>query len=215
MSKKTLKSKAYEIIKSNITHCIYPPGSVITEEFLQTELNVSRTPIREAISKLEQDGLVTVKPKKGIVVSPMTFEEAGMIYETRLLLEPYVIKNYGSHIPQSTYVDYYKRFNSLLDSGAECDDFELDNEFHQMFFTASQNPYLIEMNSRVGIQNSRLRVLTRIKEQSYLDKTTEEHLAILNACLQKGWEEAASLCIEHLKRSRENSFKLILSGALS
>lgn len=214
MPKKTLKSQAYEIIKDSIIYCKYAPGSIITEDFLQSQLNVSRTPIREAINKLEQEGLVTVKSKKGIIVSPLSFEEAGMMYESRLLLEPYVIKTYGNRISQGLYVDFYKQFSSLLEAGAECDDFEVDDRFHQIFFTVSGNSYLIEMNNRLGSQNSRLRVLTRLKEQSHLAQTTKEHLAIVNACLQSNWEEAAGLCIDHLKRSRENSFKLILSGCL-
>ncbi len=212
MAKQTLKTKAYDEIRKNITYCKYEPGSVITEEFLQTELNISRTPIREAINRLEQEGLVTIKPKKGIVISNLNFEEAGMLYEIRLLLEPYVIRTYGNRIPQQTYVEFYKHFTDLLSAEASESDFDIDDNFHQIFYNVSQNSYLMEMNNRLSSQITRLRILTRIQEKSDLIQTTHEHLAIVNACLQSSWEQAAELSIEHLKRSRENSFKLILSG---
>ncbi len=212
MAKQTLKSKAYETIRHNIVFCHYAPETVITEEMLQSELNISRTPIREAINRLEQEGLVEIKSKKGIVISALNFEEVGMLYETRLLLEPYVIRTYGSRIPQSTYVDLFKRFNSLLEADSKESDFDIDDKFHQLFYNVSQNTYLLEINHRLSGQITRLRVLTRTFAKSDLTQTTHEHLKIVNACLQSSWDEAADLAVEHLKRSRENSFKLILGG---
>lgn len=214
MAKQTLKTKAYEKIRKNITYCKYEPGSIITEEILQTELNISRTPIREAINRLEQEGLVTIKPKKGIAISSLNFEEVGMLYEIRLLLEPYAIRTYGNRIPQNTYIEFYKHFTDLLNSNTNESDFEIDDRFHQIFYNASQNSYLLEMNNRLSSQVTRLRILTRIQEKSELIETTHEHIAIVNSCLQSNWDKAADLSKEHLERSRENSFKLILSNTI-
>lgn len=214
MAKQTLKTKAYEAIRKNITYCKYKPGSIITEEILQKELNISRTPIREAINRLEQEGLVTIRPKKGIVISSLNFAEVGMLYEIRLLLEPYVIRTYGNRIPQNTYIAFYKHFTELLNSNTSENDFDLDNSFHQSFYNASQNSYLLEMNNRLSSQVTRLRILTRLQAKSDLIETTHEHLIIVNACLQSNWNKASELSKEHLERSRENSFKLILSDKI-
>lgn len=63
-SKKGLKDQTYNILKERMVDCIYPPGSLINEAQLATDLNLSRTPIREAISKLEMEGFVQILPKR-------------------------------------------------------------------------------------------------------------------------------------------------------
>ena len=67
--KQNLKLQAYRILKEKIVNCIYPPGSMLNEAQLATELGFSRTPTREAISILEMEGFLRIVPKKGILVS--------------------------------------------------------------------------------------------------------------------------------------------------
>ena len=61
---KGLKEHTYQILKERMVDCIYPPGSLLNEAQLATDLKLSRTPIREAISKLELEGFVKILPKK-------------------------------------------------------------------------------------------------------------------------------------------------------
>ena len=75
MAKPSLKQQSYELIKSNIVNCVYPPGAIITEDILCQELAVSRTPIREALSLLEKERLVTILPKRGIEVTYISLNE--------------------------------------------------------------------------------------------------------------------------------------------
>ena len=95
MTKKSLKSQAYNNIKEKIISCEYSPGMLLNEEILCETFNVSRTPIRDALSRLEQEGLITIWPKKGIIVSSLSISEVNNLFELRLLLEPYSIQNYG------------------------------------------------------------------------------------------------------------------------
>ena len=103
MAKPSLKQQSYELIKSNIVNCVYPPGAIITEDILCQELAVSRTPIREALSLLEKERLVTILPKRGIEVTYISLNELNMIYETRLLIEPYAILHHACKIDQKQY----------------------------------------------------------------------------------------------------------------
>ena len=75
MSKKGLKEQTYLTLKERMVDCVYPPGSLINEAQLAADLNLSRTPIREAISKLEMEGFVQILPKKGIYVTNITFND--------------------------------------------------------------------------------------------------------------------------------------------
>ena len=64
MAKTNLKTLAYKTIKQKIVTCEYAPGMYLNEEILTEELKISRTPIRDALSRLEQEGLIEIKPKK-------------------------------------------------------------------------------------------------------------------------------------------------------
>ena len=83
MKKESLKLQAYNTIKDKIIRCEYAPNELISEEALREELGVSRTPIRDALSRLEQEGLLTILPKKGIMVSGLSLGEINGIFENR------------------------------------------------------------------------------------------------------------------------------------
>ena len=79
MSKMNLKTQAYNTIRQKIVTCEYAPGTFLNEELLTTELGLSRTPVRDALSRLEQEGLIEIKPKKGIIVMPLSINTINMI----------------------------------------------------------------------------------------------------------------------------------------
>ena len=82
--KKSLKDIAYERIRSRILQCDYLPGAMLSETALCQEMEISRTPVREALNKLEQENLVTIYPKKGILVKDLSVKDLHAIYETHL-----------------------------------------------------------------------------------------------------------------------------------
>ena len=83
--KKSLKQQAYDEIKRKIVTCEYAPNTLLNEELLREELHVSRTPIRDALSRLEQKGLITILPKKGIMVSSLSINDINMVFEVRMM----------------------------------------------------------------------------------------------------------------------------------
>ncbi len=99
----SLKQQAYQTIRTKILNCEYAPNSYLNEEQLCKEINVSRTPIRDALSRLEQENLIKILPKKGVVVAPLNINEINMIYETRILLEPYILATYGNRIDDNQF----------------------------------------------------------------------------------------------------------------
>ena len=100
MSKKGLKEQTYLTLKERMVDCVYPPGSLINEAQLAADLNLSRTPIREAISKLEMEGFVQILPKKGIYVTNITFNDVIQVFQTRLEIEPIALKLAAPHLPK-------------------------------------------------------------------------------------------------------------------
>lgn len=213
MPKEPLKYQAYQMIKDNIVNCIYAPGAIINEELIREEIGASRTPIRDALSRLEQEGLVKILPKKGIIISSMSVSELNMLYEARLLIEPYVVKHYGSRIPQETYLEYYnlcRSYNGQVPDGTSLAD--LDDNFHQMFIHAADNSYFRNLYATIDSQIRRTRMICRKTSSDRTPLTMSEHLAIVEAALKNDWKTAAAAMTSHLIASKNEMFDYILKN---
>ena len=92
-----LSDTAYDELLSRIISCKYPPGSLLSEEKLVAELGISRTPIRSALIRLQQEHLVQIISKKGILVSEITPEGIRDMFNLRNLIEPYAIREFGGN----------------------------------------------------------------------------------------------------------------------
>ena len=106
-SKPSLKLQAYQYLKTKILNCEYRPNEFLNEQKLCAEMgNISRTPMRDALGRLEQEGLITILPKKGLMVSGITEEDVHSMFEMRLLVEPYALRTYGDRIPREALENY-------------------------------------------------------------------------------------------------------------
>ena len=151
MSKMNLKTQAYNTIRQKIVTCEYAPGTFLNEELLTTELGLSRTPVRDALSRLEQEGLIEIKPKKGIIVMPLSINTINMIFEVRQLYEPYILLNYGNALSVERLKDFYNIFSSSK-TNHNCYNnndyfYELDTEFHS--FVVDACPTLISIKTTI------------------------------------------------------------------
>ena len=217
MAKQSLKSRVYDGIKEKIINCEYSPGVYLNEEALCETFNVSRTPIRDALGRLEQEGLVTIKPKKGVVVSTLSINEVNNIFELRLLLEPYSLQHYGYTLNEETLFQFYQLFSSKLELENTSHFFILDDQFHDFLNNAVSNHYIQENFKTLNTQNQRIRLMTGQRTERRLDETQQEHLEILQCCLKRDWDGAARAMYDHLIQSKNATFELLLGkkGALN
>ena len=127
-TKPSLKLQAYQYLKTKILNCEYRPNEFLNEQKLCAEMgNISRTPMRDALGRLEQEGLITILPKKGLMVSGITEEDVHSMFEMRLLVEPYALRTYGDRIPQEQLAAY----EELMHHPEHVADFcKSDDEFH-------------------------------------------------------------------------------------
>ena len=209
-AKESLKQKAYHDIKEKIIRCEYAPGVMLNEEALREELHVSRTPIRDALSRLEQEGLISILPKKGIEVSGLSINDINLIFEVRLLYEPYALLKYGSKIKDEVIYKFFDTFSSPAHTFSEEEYYFLDDAFHVAIVGAIQNPYLLKTYDWIHNQNLRFRVMTGQFVDLRLEMTNKEHLSIVTACLKHDWELAAKEMEMHLMASKSATFDLVL-----
>lgn len=210
MRKETLKQQAYNIIKKKIITCEYPPNFLLNEEKLKDEIGASRTPIRDALSRLEQENLVRILPKKGIMVASLSIREINAIYEARMLVEPYAIEHYANKVEKER-LEYFRK---IFRDGKEIQEriYDVDDKLHIEFINAMDNEYFQAMYERIYYQNCRLRILSGVKSEKRIEETLQEHLKIINACLAEQWQDAAEAMREHLVCSKRASFMTIIES---
>lgn len=215
MKKESLKYKAYNAIKSKILNCEYMPNSFLNEDLLCEEFKVSRTPIRDALSRLEQENLIKILPKKGFFVAPLSIGEINLTFETRRLLETYSIRNYCNNLHSETLDSLYeniKKAKYSIENNNYDELYELDDEFHRTILEQCKNYYLLDTYSKVHNQNCRLRILSGKYDDQRLYSTIDEHMEILNY-LAVGDVESAELAMKnHLDNAKNSSFQAFLEG---
>ena len=195
---KSLKQLAYETLKQKIVSCEILPGTLLTEDALCEELNASRTPVRDAISRLEQEHLVSIKPKKGIRVNRVSMNNIQELFDVRLVFEPFIVQHYGNRVRDEVYTRFIHAFRRTDCTREEL--FALDGDFHQMFVDASNNRYFQGIYETVKDQVARYRILSTADNR--LTATQAEHLEISTRCLCGDWEKAAAAMRIHIENSK-------------
>lgn len=207
-----MQARAYEFIKHKITMCEYAPNQLLSEAVLQAELGFSRTPVREAIGRLEQEGLLKVFPKRGIVVAGFTISDISMIFEVRRLVEPYALRNYGNRLDMQKIRHFSDIFHKYTNAQEYPGFYELDDQFHSTLISVLPNEYLTDLYTRIQTQNIRLRVMSGQFIESRLQRSMPEHAEIADACLEHNWERAARAMVQHLQFSEESSLATLLKS---
>ena len=202
-TKPSLKLQAYHYLKSKILSCEYAPSQFLNEQKLCAEMgNISRTPMRDALGRLEQEGLIAILPKKGLMVSPITDEDVHSIYEVRLLVEPYALRMYGARLPAAELEKFY----TLMQHPEMMPDFYAgDDAFHDLLISGLPNKYLRAAHDRITGQNTRFRIMTGKVGMISRPATCEEHLAILRPALEGDWNGAAAALTLHLELARDKA----------
>ena len=209
MEKRNLKDRAYDYIKERIIRCVYAPGTFLVESELIEGIGASRTPIREALNKLEQEHLIKIFPKRGVMVENVTMADINDVYEVRFMIEPPIVRKYGKNIRETDLKDMFQRNVIAANSGHGFDEYDLDNELHNMFLSACGNHYLVEMMNRIFAQNHRLRILSGEKLEYRVQESLREHISILNALLNTDYEGAEIAMRKHLEKSQDAAFKAL------
>jgi DNA-binding GntR family transcriptional regulator len=139
--------RVYEHVKTGILDATYPSGDLLTEGRLSDEVGVSRTPVREALLRLETEGLVRLYPKKGALVVPVTTREAEDVLEARALVE-----RYAAPRAWRRRADLVTELEPLLavmrvhrDAGDMVEFNRADRTFHERIVTAAGNEVLARL----------------------------------------------------------------------
>ena len=158
-SKKSPHEKIFETIRDRIVHLEYSPGKPLPEKNLCEEFRVSRTPVREAVKKLEEMKLVTVIPRFGTYVAPVDINEIRSAFEVKIKLEGLageVAAKRITHDKLTEMKSLIEEADVLLKGGGHRHLIEIDTRFHEIIYQAAQNPILQEILENLHSRCARL-----------------------------------------------------------
>jgi len=204
--RKSLLEQAYQDLKVRIITCRYRPGEVLSEAAISQEMKVGRTPVHQAIHRLVMDGLVSVMPRKGIVVRPISIDEAIDIIEVRLLTECHCARLAAERADESEL----QQLDVILDSHAqkvEKRDLErmmlLDREFHGVLARAARNTVLADVLRNLHERSLRFWFISLQNPEQHR-KVLEQHRALVAALRRRQPDAAEAIMRKHILAFRDN-----------
>ncbi len=208
----TYKEKAFKTIRRQIISNQLPAGEPLNERELAGRLSISKTPIREAILLLHNEGLVRFFPKKGAFVAPVTLDDVREIIQIREGIEPVAAGIAANNCDEKELSDFQNKFKALEKERQK--DYQtirkVGVEFHAFLVSSTKNKRLIDLHYSLDGQMSRARNLFHSNlPLSYYDQTLTELLAIIRAVKKGNGKSAEALMRQHIvdywKRLKEGA----------
>jgi DNA-binding GntR family transcriptional regulator len=196
----SLVAKAYEDIKEKIITLYFLPGQYLNEAAISGLLQVGRTPVHQALQRLELEGLVEIMPRKGVVVLPDSISEIIKILESRAAVEAELAKAAADRVS----VDDGKELLALANAtrhtrnGPGIDDFiACDRAFHRKLAERAGNSVLSDFAQQLHERSIRYWYL-HLWQTMDVPATTRQHAAIADAIAKHEGERAAAAMREHI-----------------
>ena len=202
---KPLREMVYEELKMQILKGSIVPGTRMMEVELAEEMGVSRTPIREAIRKLEKEGLVTIEPRRGAYASMISTEDMVEILEVRQDLEglaAYFAANRMTDAQMEELREVSNNYNEAVKSGKMEDMIKYDTRFHHIIVESCRNKILVQMIEQLQELVLRFRYIYYDNFRR-AENMPEEHEAIVAAISEGDAEKARAAADIHIDRLKE------------
>lgn len=181
------------------------PGERLMELQLASELGVSRTPIREAIRMLENEGLAVTVPRKGAQVAGMTEKDMEDVLEIREALDELAVQTACDRITVQQLTELtqtMQNFETSIQEGDLTKIAKYDVEFHDIIYKATDNPKLATVQNNLREQIYRYRV-EYLKDKNNYPALIHEHREILAALKQRNKESVKDIMRNHIRRQAE------------
>jgi len=196
----TLAEQVYHHLRREILNNAYPPEAALPENVIASQLRVSRVPVREALHRLAAEGLVTLRPRQGAVVSSLSHQQFLDAYRVREALEELAIRLALPQLDAADLAELARLQDEMREHAARNDAdafFAANRAFHALFIERSNNDYLKGIYFPLIDQMQR-HVSPSLELRGGLGTSVEEHQAVLEAIRAGDADEAARLLREHI-----------------
>ena len=215
---RSLADEAYCYLKEQILSGHIRQGDVITEQTVADILHISRTPVKNALSRLENENFVTTLSGRGTLVNVLSIADMRDIYNVRIVLELLALDTAINHFSardlediRRVFVDAYNDYKKDKSSLPAEDMYHLDNMFHNLFIEHTSNHYIRKLmpsiSERIQLGQLQAYIMTDTFETSTL-----QHLEIIDALEAKDLPEAKRLLQAHLEWSYKVMFEAMIKS---
>lgn len=197
---------AYAGLKDKLTTLAYRPGDHLNTAVLMEELQLGRTPINQALHRLATEGLVQIIPRKGVMVSPLSIDDALHLIDVRLVNETLCSRLAARRVTATQMAKLREAASDFETASAERNTPRLmncDRRFHELIADASGNPVLIEMLRVLHARSQRFWAIS-LSAHGHVDEVCAEHRAILQALADGDAETAARTVEAHILSFRQS-----------
>jgi DNA-binding GntR family transcriptional regulator len=203
---KPLREVVFDAVREAIIDGVLRPGERLMESQLAEQLGVSRTPVREAIRKLELEGFVVMIPRKGAYVAGISLKDIADVFEVRAALEALATVLAAERITE----EELEELERILVRKAEIIEqqeielfIESDKKFHEILYRASRNQRLIQILTNLQDEVHRFRSVS-LASPGRMRVALEEHRKVVEALADRDITRAEALAWEHIENA-ENS----------
>ncbi|MDT0379051.1 GntR family transcriptional regulator [Streptomyces sp. DSM 42041] len=193
--------RVYDHVKRAVLERRYEGGMLLTEGELADAVGVSRTPVREALLRLEVEGLLKLYPKKGALVLPVSAQEITDVVETRLLVEEHAVRKAATATPAGLVArleELLARQHEQAGAGQLADVAVSDRCFHAEIVRATGNAILVRLYDQLRDRQLRMGVAVMHAHPDRIAKNITEHTEILEAVRTGDADAAAEAVHRHV-----------------
>ena len=201
---KSLRELALEYLRNRIIDGSLQMGQTLSERSISEELGVSKSPVREALAQLRDEGLVQIEAQKGARVFSLSVAEVVQICDFRQVIETASFELALQRDPRRLAADMNRCVQDMARARAAGNEkayLALDNDFHQLIFEHAANDYLTASYTRYVGKIAALRTLLS-QLPHHTDLSFDEHVAIAKAADAENLDEIKRLLAHHIDRTR-------------
>ena len=196
-----LKDTAFHELKRLIVDGTFPPGAFLSERKLAQRLNMSKTPIKSALDRLEADGFIVTSPQQGIVVRQLTLREIKEHYDIRIALETFVVRQIAGTLRGEQIAAIQGNLaqqQSCLDVSDTTGHVQADSDYHLLLAGVLDNQEITQVMQHQRDKIMRVAIQISKQNPSRMPMSLAEHLGIAEAVFSGNGDLAASRMAEHL-----------------
>jgi len=202
--RKSLGQDVFEYLKKAIIDQTIEPGARLVENKIADMLGISRTPLREALHKLEREDWIEKNPSGGFQVVNLTKEEIEQTFGIRSVLEAYAAKLAAENHTARDLIPLEKKmmeFKRCLEKKDHDQLQTINTQFHDLLYSLSKSPKLIRMINQLRAQISRFRQII-LKQTGYAHESNEDHFKMLDAIKSRDGDAVERLVREHIIKGK-------------
>ena len=208
----TLRERIYLHLREAITRSMLLPGERITEKKIAEELNVSITPVREALLQLNMEGFVEIKTHRNIVVKQISLTDIAELYEIQGVIEGYAARRASLNLNDKDLLKI-KKLTEKMEKYFKANNvekfYESNKEIHEIYLKKCGNQSIYDLVSNLNLRKKMFRYrVTFLAKKDVMKKALDDHKKILNAFLERDSDTIERLVREHwINDSRIRDFE--------